>query len=263
MPALSIAVLGLGEAGSTIAIDLAAIDGVSVHGYDPREVPTPIDVLRHDSAVDAVRDATLICALTASADAVAALAQVVGATSGSPIYADFSTSAAGIKCELAAICQRAQLGFVDVALMSPVPGRGITTPALASGPSAQSFIDVFAGFGMPIEYAGQAATRKLLRSIVIKGFASLLIESMEAANAAGLGAQTWRNLVEQFTSIDGDFLRRMVDGTYEHSLRRLHEMEAAEQMVIELGLDPVMTRSTVRSLANIESGGSRVVLPTK
>jgi 3-hydroxyisobutyrate dehydrogenase-like beta-hydroxyacid dehydrogenase len=262
---ISIAIFGLGEAGGAIATDLAKFTNVSVHGFDPRAVPTPVGVQRHDSPQEAVRDASLICALTASADATKALTQIVGATFSNAIYADFSTSAAGIKQELSAVCDRSQLGFVDVALMSPVPGNGITTPALASGPSAHAFIDVFKKFGMPVEYAGaeagQAATRKLLRSIVIKGFAALVIESMEAANAAGLGKETWENLVEQFAVADSTFMRRLVTGTYEHSLRRLHEMEAAEQMVLELGLNPVMTRSTVRSLMNVENGTPPVILP--
>ena len=143
--------------------------------------------------------------------------------------------------------------------MSIVPGNGLRTPALASGSGAAAFEAVLAPLGMPVEavgdQAGDAATRKLLRSVVIKGLAGLLIEAMHAADAAGFAAETWQNLVDQFTAADGKFLRRMVEGTAPHAVRRLHEMEAAAELLTDLGIDPVMTRSTVESLRRVPIDG--------
>ena len=116
-----------------------------------------------------------------------------------------------------------------------------------------------APLGMPIdavgEQAGDAATRKLLRSVVIKGLAALLIEAMHAAEAAGFADETWQNLVDQFTAADELFLRRMVEGTAPHAVRRLHEMEAAAELLADLGVDPIMTRSTVESLRRVPIEG--------
>ena len=143
--------------------------------------------------------------------------------------------------------------------MSIVPGNGLRTPALASGSAASAFEAVLAPLGMPVEavgeQAGDAATRKLLRSVVIKGLAGLLIEAMHAADAAGFAAETWQNLVDQFTVADAKFLRRMVEGTAPHAIRRLHEMEAAAELLTDLGIDPVMTRSTVESLRRVPTDG--------
>jgi 3-hydroxyisobutyrate dehydrogenase-like beta-hydroxyacid dehydrogenase len=159
-------------------------------------------------------------------------------------------------CELAAA---RNLGFADVALMSIVPGNGLRTPALATGPAAAALEAVLAPLGMPIEavgeQAGDAATRKLLRSVVIKGLAALLIEAMHAADAAGCADETWQNLVDQFTAADGPFLRRMVEGTDPHAVRRLHEMEAAAELLADLGVDPVMTRATVENLRRVPIEG--------
>ncbi len=136
--------------------------------------------------------------------------------------------------------------------MSTVPGKGIRTPALASGAAAGELAELMAPLGARIEVAGpppgDAATRKLLRSVVIKGLEGLMVESMRAAEAAGLSPETWETLVDQFTAADGDFLRRMVEGTSTHA-RRLHEMEATEQMLIDLGIDPVMTGRRSRTCA--------------
>jgi 3-hydroxyisobutyrate dehydrogenase-like beta-hydroxyacid dehydrogenase len=257
-----IAVFGLGEAGSLYAADLVAA-GAEVHGYDPAGVTTPAGVVRHETPADAVEQTEVVMALTAASDATGALVQALEAIPRSAVYADCATASSGLKRHLAAIAADAGIEFADVALMSPVPGRGSRTPALASGSGASRFVALMAPLGMTVAddgpEAGRAAARKLLRSVVMKGFASLLIESIEAAHAAGLADETWANLVGQFTETDEGLMRRMVEGTGPHALRRLHEMEATADLLAELGIDPVMTRATVESLRRIQSG--QVPLP--
>jgi len=261
---MRITLFGLGEAGGAIAADLAAA-GVDVHGFDPADVATPAGVRRHDSPQSAVACSELVLAVTAAADAPLALAQASGAFPAGIVYADLATGTAGLKQRLAAGAATAGVRFADVALMAPVPGKGLRTPALVSGSGAGAFVEMMAPLGMPVESAGPtagaAATRKLLRSVVIKGLTALLVESMEAAHAAGFADETWDNLVEQFTAADGALLRRLVEGTAPHALRRLHEMEASVSLLEELGVDPVMTRSTVESLRRINGGAQLPALP--
>ncbi len=259
--ATCICVFGLGEAGSLIAADLAAA-GVEVRGYDPAPVATPAGVTRHDDPRTAVDRVEVVLALTAAADAAGALDQALDTIPGDAVYADLSTAAAGLKQRLAATAAGADLGFVDVALMSTVPGTGLLTPALASGPAATAFVAAMAPLGMPVEHAGDeaglAATRKLLRSVVMKGLAALVIESMRAAAAAGLAEETWHNLAAQLEAADEDLIRRLVTGTAPHAARRLDEMEAAAELLAELGIDPVMTRSTVAHLSLLVDGTTEV-----
>ena len=251
-------VFGLGEAGSLIAADLATA-GQAVRGYDPADVTTPAGVERFDDPHAAVAEADVVLALTAAADAPTALRQALDEIPGTAIYADVSTSSAAVKRMLGELAAARGLGFADVDLMSIVPGNGLRTPALASGPAAAALEAVLAPLGMPIEavgeQAGDAATRKLLRSVVIKGLAALLIEAMHAADAAGFAGETWQNLVDQFAAADGPFLRRMVEGTAPHAVRRLHEMEAAAELLADLGVDPVMTRATVEHLRRVPTEG--------
>ena len=261
---MRVALFGLGEAGSCFAADLVAA-GVEVHGFDPAEVPTPPGVVRHASPADAVAGADVVMAVTAAADAGRALEQALDDIPATAVYADLSTASAGLKQRLDSVAAGAGLAFVDVALMSPVPGRGLRTPALASGRGAAQFVEHLGRLGMNVEYdgdeAGRSATRKLLRSIVIKGLAGLIAEAVDAASAAGLADETWANLVGQFEVADDAFLRRLVEGSVPHARRRLHEMEAAVELLHELGVDPVMTRSTVESLRRIHGGGALPELP--
>jgi 3-hydroxyisobutyrate dehydrogenase-like beta-hydroxyacid dehydrogenase len=246
-----ITVFGLGEAGALIAGDLAAA-GVEVYGYDPAEVGTPAGVVREPYARAAVRGAEVVLAITAAADAPAALAQALEHIPAGAVYADLATASAGLKRQLAATAAGAGLGFADVALMAPVPGNGLRTPALASGPAAAAFVGALAPLGMPVEDAGGepglAATRKLLRSVVMKGLAALIIESLEAAEAAGLAAETWDTVVAQLTAADEALVRRLVGGTGRHAVRRTHEMDAAVDLLTELGVEPTMTRATATHL---------------
>jgi 3-hydroxyisobutyrate dehydrogenase-like beta-hydroxyacid dehydrogenase len=263
---MRIAVFGLGEAGAAIGADLVAA-GAEVHGYDPADVATPAGIHRHPDPAPAVEHSDLVLALTWAADAPAALGQALDAIPKRAVYADLATSAAGLKQRLAAVANGAGLRFVDVALMSPVPGKGLRTPALASGSGAARFVEMVAPLGMPVELAGEvagaAATRKLLRSVVMKGLAALVAESMQAAHAAGFADETWANLVEQFVAADGELIRRLVQGTAPHAVRRLHEMEATVDLLGELGVEPVMTRATVESLRRFTDGGALPTLPCR
>jgi 3-hydroxyisobutyrate dehydrogenase-like beta-hydroxyacid dehydrogenase len=247
-----VCVFGLGEAGSLIAGDLATLTEVEVHGYDPADVATPAGAVRHDHPEDAVRGAALVLGVTAAADATAALTQALEAIPAGAVYANLATASPGLQRGLAATAADAGLGFTDVALMSPVYGRGLRTPALASGPSARAFVATMGPLGMPVEHAGDepgmAATRKLLRSVVVKGLTALVLESMQAAEAAGLAAETWDNIVGQLTAADEGFIRRLVAGTGRHASRRVHEMEAAAELLEELNVEPLMTNATAARL---------------
>jgi 3-hydroxyisobutyrate dehydrogenase-like beta-hydroxyacid dehydrogenase len=261
---MRIALFGMGEAGSRIGADLAAA-GAEVHGYDPADVPTPVGVRRHADPRAAVADVDAVLSLTAAVDAAGALAQALDDIPPSAVYADFCTSGRELKQQLAAVATERNLAFADVALMAVVVGRGLRTPALVSGSGARAAVALLAPLGMPIEHAGDeagmAATRKLLRSVMIKGMTAVLIEAMLASEAAGLAEETWSNIVGQLRGADELFLERLVVGTGPHATRRRHEMEAAADLLAELGVEPLLTSATVESLRRIESGTMELPQP--
>ena len=244
---LTVGFFGLGEAGSLISADLASA-GAAVAGYDPAPVDTPENVRRVADPRRAVEGADLVMAVTAAADAMHALVQALEEIPSGAVYADLATASPTRKQNLAAVAATRSLRFVDVALMAMVPGNGLFGASLASGPGAARYVEMLAPIGVPVEWVGNepgtAATRKLLRSVVMKGVPALLIESMRGAEAAGLGPETWDNLIGQITSADERFIRTLLEGTATHSVRRTAEMEAAIELLESLGVDPVMTRAT-------------------
>ncbi len=255
---LTVGFFGLGEAGSLISADLAAA-GAAVTGYDPAPTGTPHNVRRVTDPRSAVEGADLVMAATAAADAMDALRQALEAIPAGAVYADLSTASAVRKQDLASVAATRSLKFADVALMAMVPGNGLYGASLVSGPGAARYAELLAPAGVPVEVvgpdAGTAATRKLLRSVVMKGLPALIIESLRAATAAGLGEETWQNLLGQIETLDAGFLRRLLEGTETHSERRHAEMQAAVELLESLGIEPTMTRATVESLRRMPTEG--------
>ena len=248
---MRIAIFGLGEAGSAIAFDLAGA-GAEVHAFDPAEVSTPAGVTRHPDPSEAVAGASIVMSITAAADARIALDQAWDVIESGTIYADLATAAPGLEEELASVASEKAVLFADVALMAPVPGRGLGTPALAAGTGARDLSDLLNPLGARIEaigdIAGQASARKLTRSVVTKGLAALIIESIEAADARGDADWARTHIDELVAGLDAEMVARLLAGTRKHAVRRTEEMEAAANLLDSLGVEPHMTRATVERL---------------
>jgi 3-hydroxyisobutyrate dehydrogenase-like beta-hydroxyacid dehydrogenase len=240
--ALVIAVLGLGEAGSVIAADLLAA-GVRVRGYDPA-VASPDGITDTRSEAEAAQGADLVLSVNSAKAAVDAFEAGRHGLRQDGLWADLNTASPGIKRRLAQIAGDADIPFADVAMMAPVPGRGLRVPMLASGGGAVRYAEMLAPLGADIEVldgpAGLAATRKLLRSVFYKGMAAAMVEALEAARAAGLEEWLREHIAAELTAADTGTLERITVGTYRHAVRRTAEMEAAAAMLTELGVSPLM-----------------------
>ncbi|BEL08163.1 hypothetical protein Q0Z83_063540 [Actinoplanes sichuanensis] len=240
-----IAVLGLGEAGGLIAADLVAA-GAIVRGYDPK-VPAPAGVRPADGDADAVTGASLVLSVNSAADATDALRDSLPALTTGTIWADLNTATPALKERLAALGGQT-VRVVDVALMSPVPGRGLRTPMTASGPAAAELAAVLGRLGATVEVldgpVGTAATRKLLRSVFYKGMAAAVTEALEAARAAGLEEWLRGNIRDELIRSNADTLDRLVDGSRKHAVRRREEMAAATELLTDLGVHPRIAPAT-------------------
>jgi 3-hydroxyisobutyrate dehydrogenase-like beta-hydroxyacid dehydrogenase len=246
-----VAVLGLGEAGSRLASDLVAA-GVEVRGYDPdpeRDVPS---VSRMADPVSAVAGCDAVLSVNAAKAAVEAAEAALPALREAAIYADLNTTSPELKRELAELVAGVGARFVDVALLGPIPERGLHAPVLASGAGARAFESLFRQLGMPVsvvsEEAGDAAALKLVRSVFMKGLAAAVVESMQAADA--IGGRDW--LAQEIEKMIGrPFLERALSGSRVHAVRRVDEMEAACDLLVELGVEPRIAAASAAQLADL------------
>ncbi|RLV48533.1 NAD(P)-dependent oxidoreductase [Nocardioides mangrovicus] len=260
----TVAVLGLGEAGSALVADLVSA-GARVRAYDP-VVESPRGALACAGEAEAAAGADLVLSVNSAEAATAALDRGLAGCSPTSVWADLNTASPALEVELENLASLAGVGFADVSLMAPVPGRGLRTPMLASGMGASRLADLLVPLGSGVEVldapAGEAARRKLLRSVFFKGMAAAVVEALSAA--AVLGLEDWmRELVaDELTGADADFADRLETGSLRHAVRRTEEMSAAAAMLDELGVPTRVTlasRDWLADLRTVDTG--RIVAP--
>jgi 3-hydroxyisobutyrate dehydrogenase-like beta-hydroxyacid dehydrogenase len=255
---LTFALLGLGEAGSAIAGDLVAA-GASVRGFDPAVRGGVAGVELAADANGAVSASDVVLSINVAAAALDAAAAAASGLRSGQVYADLNSAGAALKRAVAEVVARTGAVFADVALMGPVPGTGLRTPALASGPGAGAFAGHLRPLGMPVQVLGdepgEAAARKLLRSVFMKGLAAASIESLRAAREAGCEGWLREEIGAVLTGADAPLLDRLLTGSARHATRRVGEMRDARELLGELGVEPRVTAAAEGWLAQLEREG--------
>jgi 3-hydroxyisobutyrate dehydrogenase-like beta-hydroxyacid dehydrogenase len=248
-----IALLGLGEAGSLIAADLV-LAGATVQAFDPK-VPALSGTIGRGSDADAARGAHLIMALTSAHDALETLSQALPGIDHGAIYADLNTGSARLKQTLAATTEQAGVTFADVALLASVPGLGLRTPMLVSGPAAVSYARLLRPLGAAVTVLpgppGAAATRKLLRSVFYKGLSAAIMEALRAGEAAGCADWLRADIGQALAAASTETVDRLERGSMRHARRRVDEMAAAGDLLDDLGVPPRVARASQAWLAQL------------
>jgi 3-hydroxyisobutyrate dehydrogenase-like beta-hydroxyacid dehydrogenase len=248
--AKTVAVLGLGEAGSLIARDLVR-GGATVRGWDPDLHGDLGEIPLAASLAEAVSGADIVISVNWSSVAAAVAREALPLLQPGALYADHNTSGPALKRELAAIVEP-RAAFVDVAMMAPVPPLGIRVEMFLAGTGAAAFAAFLAPFGTPTTIVGtapgEAAARKLTRSVFFKGMSAAVCEALEAARAAGVEDWLRSDIAKTFANADAALLDRLVVGTHRHAKRRAHEMHDAAAMLAELHVPAVIAAATAQTL---------------
>ena len=249
-----IAILGIGEAGGALARDLI-VKGVEVRGWDPdpRNLPDGLDFAASNPA--AVSGADIVLSVNWASVAIEVATEVAPVLQPDQLYADLNTASPQLKRDAAAIIEKTGALFIDGALMSPVLPKGLGTPLYASGSGAKTFAEVMAPLGMPVTFlddeAGNAATHKLLRSILYKGVAAVVMECLEAAEALNMTEYARSQIM---TILQGEeMIDHFVSGSIKHAERRVHEMEAVVEMLNSIGVSAFTSYAAMQKLQEIFS----------
>ena len=168
------------------------------------------------------------------------------------IYVDINSAGPDTKVAANDIISSQAL-FVDVAVMGTVPGSGHKVPMLASGDGAALFVEAMKPYGMNLTLldgpAGKSSASKMFRSIFMKGFVTLMLETVIAGNKYGIEDDVLASIKETLTA--GDFLT-IVNGMLTrgviHSERREHEMDEVIATLKSLDLDSTMSEATKAKL---------------
>lgn len=173
------------------------------------------------------------------------------------LYVDVSASTPAIKKAIWEAVQNTGVLFVDAAMLGSLPKDKHKVPITASGNGAEKFQQVMTPYGMKItlagETAGAASAIKLVRSIFMKGIASLMIEMLQAADAYGVTDEVVASVGKSMDNIPfTSHLDRLVTGSALHCTRRAAEMKGSIALLEEAGLSAEMTTATKHRLEALE-----------
>ena len=255
-----VAVLGLGEAGSLLARDLVR-GGGRVRGWDPFPHGDLAEIPFAGSFAEAVDGATIVLSVNWAVVARDVALEALPLLRPGVVYADLNTSGPRLKTELADIVTPSGAAFVDVAMMAPVPPVGIRVPMFLAGAGADRLTAFFRRFGTPAEVVGaqpgEAAARKLCRTVFFKGMSAAVCEALDAARAAGVEEWLRGDITRTFVGADASTLDRVVEGTVKHAERRAHEMRDASALLAELGVPNTIATATAESLERMSATKTR------
>jgi 3-hydroxyisobutyrate dehydrogenase-like beta-hydroxyacid dehydrogenase len=262
--------IGFGEAARAFStgfrqegmpLDLHAFD-IKSTGTFAAEMQRAFDdhvVMAAAKCSDVCADTGLIFSLVTADQAANAAHAAAGVDISGAFFLDCNSCAPDTKRRSAEVINAAGGRYVDVAVMTPVHPRLHKTPCLLAGAHAKRARTELQKLGMEVEIAGplvgDASTRKMIRSVMIKGLEALTLECFLAARKAGVDGDILASLEAGFPGFD--WQRRapyMMERVATHGIRRAAEMEEVAQTLRDLGLAPHVTEGTVarqREIGNL------------
>jgi len=258
----AIGFIGFGEAGFHIAKGLrsegverlAAFD-IHTHSSDfgptirNRAAESRTELVESSSDL-AARSDILFSTVTASS-ALDAAKQTAPFLAARHIYADLNSVSPAVKQEIENVVRSRGAGFVEAAVMAPVPPYGHRVPMLLGAADAARLAETMTPFGMRFEIipgnTGTAVAVKMCRSVVVKGLEAVLFECVLAAGRYGADERVFASLNESFPGIDWKKLADyMVGRVVVHGERRAREMEEAAETLRAIGVEPIMAEAAAR-----------------
>ena len=224
---LSVAFIGVGEAGQTFARGLHAEGVRDIRLYDilfdapqsslratasamANELP---GVRLCASHAEAVRGASLVFLAVTAASSLDAARACISALGAGALLLDINSVSPQRKRETAALVEAGASGarYVDVAVMAAVAKPRHKVPLLIGGPGGEAFAALLPRLGMQGEFVsaevGEASAVKMCRSIMIKGIEALTVECMLTATHFGVQQRVLASLTETFPSLEGNGCR--------------------------------------------------------
>lgn len=210
---------------------------------------TPIAHKRH-----AVAPVSHVFSLVTADQALRAARRAADILPDGAIFWDMNSVAPGTKRQAAKLLEAAGLTYLDVGVLSPIHPKRHAAPLAIAGAVDDGVRRAIDRFGFDADVfstkVGDAASLKLLRSIVIKGMESLLVECHQAGEGVGLTDKVLQSLAPSFPGINWpERLAYVLQRVEQHGERRAAEMAEAVLFLDALGVPPLMSKAAVERLS--------------
>lgn len=267
----TIAILGLGEAGSTLADGLCSSNGwraaqpnrriiaidpaidSDARGKAMADQATRLGIAAEREYGPALNEVDLVISVVTGVEATNAAKSALPHLPPSAVYADFNSITGPQTREVAAALEPAGITFADVAVMGSFMANGIDNPLLLSGPGADRFYGFTQHAGIPArilnDNTGDASAVKILRTILMKGVEGLLVECLVTARRQGLVDEVLDNISDVDKIGFAEFAKVLTISHLPHAKRRMEEVEKAIENLNETGVPVLMSEATRQSHA--------------
>lgn len=261
--------IGFGEVGYELSKGVKSAGMVEIFAFDPffndakqgelvRQRAKEAGVLLLATPAEVVRKSDVVIAATPGSSALQAALGVIDEIDKDKLYVDVSTSTAATKKKISEAVEGKGARFVDGAMMGGLSMQHHKVPTLVSGSGSDEYIRLLTPYGMVLtkvsDNAGDAIAVKLVRSIAMKGLASLAVETLEAAVKLGVESLVLKSISDTLTSAPFDEnLDWLVTASAIHATRQVHEMHDVMKMMAEIGVTSTMTEATTKRLEWLDS----------
>jgi len=271
-------IFGFGEAAARFAKDFAQAGFGNIVAYSRSGVKAGPGDLAYERAqasgvtlvktvATLARKSDIILVLTPGKASLTALKKIRKHLRPGHFYVDASaTSAATMEKAAELVGDGAR--FVDAAIMGPVNLLGISVPIVASGRHAAAFRDLMTPHGMVINVIGakpgDASAMKLIRSVLMKGLATILLETMEAAQRRNILDAMIDDVSVTFDQIPfHKIIKRYVGSTAVNCERRIDEMKDCLELLRSMDSTDRATRATISMLREMVKMGMPEKFPVE
>lgn len=259
-----IAFIGFGEAGSLIAAGLKDAGAGLTGAYDILiDAPEPpalllsradeIGVALARTPAEAVAGADIVISAVTTKKTLDAARGAARHLSPGQLWLDLNSTSPAIKRDAARVIEASNADFVEAAVMDLVPPHGHKVPMLLAGAKAALAVDLLHRLGMDVtaigEEIGAASSVKMVRSVFMKGFTAILLESLVAAAELNAEDEVLKSLQVTFPGLDWKeladyYLPRLI----QHAGRQAGEMISVAETLETLGIEPITAQATRQRL---------------
>lgn len=201
------------------------------------------------NAAEALAQADMVISAVTADQVMQAARSVAAAVRPGLLFLDINSAAPFRKSAAAEQVAARGAAPVDVAVMAPVHPKRHKTPLLLSGPGAAAAAPLLQGLGMEFEVVsaalGDASTVKMVRSVAIKGFESVVMECMVAAVKLGVADRVVPTISAYLAGKDFQtHASHMMERVVVHGARRAAEMREVADTLETAGVSNFLPRAT-------------------
>jgi 3-hydroxyisobutyrate dehydrogenase-like beta-hydroxyacid dehydrogenase len=257
---IRLGLIGYGEVGSGIGSGLRKAGLEHVVAYDVAAFEGTFSALIQKRAADAgvrlvrtpkelAHEADVIIVAVPGSECIEAAKAFAGVLDAHHVYVDIGSATPRVKRTVGDVLAPNGTQVADGGIMGSPLNDGYRILIKGSGPAAPAFADALVPWGMRFDILsdvlGAGSGIKIIRSVVMKGMEALFIECALGASRQGIEDDVFASIAEFMDARPFmETVKFLLRTDVIHAGRRAEEAAMSAEALEEVGIEPVMTRST-------------------